>query len=70
VYSGLFNGCPAGIAVDQSGSAYVAGMTYGGLTTTPGSYQPNPGGGYDAFVMKINPAGTSLIYSTYLGGPL
>ena len=69
VYSGLFNGCPAGIAVDQSGSAYVAGMTYGGLTTTPGSYQPKPGGGYDAFVMKINPAGTSLIYSTYLGGP-
>lgn len=69
VYSGLFNGWPTGIAVDQSGSAYLTGWASGALKTTAGSYQPNPGGGPDAFVIKINPAGTDLVYSTYLGGP-
>jgi hypothetical protein len=30
--------------------------------------QPANGGGYDAFVSKINPTGSALVYSTYLGG--
>jgi hypothetical protein len=58
-----------GIAVDAAGNAYVAGLT--GSTTFPitASVQPNFGGGdSDAFVMKINTAGNTMVYSTYLGG--
>src|SRR5262249_25948411 len=37
--------------------------------TTPGAFQTTPGGGsQDAIAAKINPSGTALIYSTYLGG--
>ena len=37
--------------------------------TTPGAFQTTFGGGvYDAFVTKLNPTGTALVYSTYLGG--
>ena len=37
--------------------------------TTPGAFQTTFGGGdYDAFVTKLNAAGTALVYSTYLGG--
>lgn len=59
-----------GIAIDDIGHAYVTGGTASAnFTTTPGAFQPTHGGGfYDAFVTKINPTGTSLIYSTYLGG--
>lgn len=56
------------IAVDSSGSAYVTGMTAAtDFPTTPGAVQTNYGGG-DAFVAKLNPAGTALVYSTYLNG--
>jgi hypothetical protein len=38
--------------------------------TTPGAFQTSPGGNccVDAFVTKLNPTGTGLVYSTYLGG--
>ncbi|MGD1095325.1 MAG: SBBP repeat-containing protein [Bryobacteraceae bacterium] len=53
------------IAVDSSGNAYIAGNTYGsGLPTTPGALVTN---GIGAFVTKVNPAGTSLVYLTLLG---
>jgi hypothetical protein len=58
-----------GIAVDGSGNAYVTGAT--GSTDFPtlkplqGTYG---GGDSDAFVTKLNPTGTALVYSTYLGG--
>jgi len=59
-----------GIAVDSSGNAYVAGAT--GSTDFPitaGGLQTTYGGGYnDVFVAKLNASGTSLVYSTYLGG--
>jgi len=59
-----------GIAFDNSGNAYVAGATdstsfptknpiYGSLGTSTGS---------NAFVTEVNPTGTALVYSTYLGG--
>jgi Beta-propeller repeat len=65
-----------GIAVDSNGNAYVTGITGDGFPTafpaasptTVNSSQPIYGGGIDAFVTKINPAGTALVYSTYLGG--
>jgi hypothetical protein len=59
-----------GIAVDGAGNAYVTGFTDG--TSFPGvggsSIQPANGGGDDAFVTKINAAGTAILYSTFLGG--
>ena len=61
-----------GIAVDQAGNAYVTGLpTPGsGFPGTAGSLiQSTYGGGTDdAFVTKLNAAGTALVYSTYLGG--
>jgi len=70
------------IAVDSAGSAYVAGRTYspdfplvrplqaalnGGCCPSPPGHVPGfpPS---DAFIAKLNPAGTALLYSTYFGG--
>jgi hypothetical protein len=53
------------IAVDSSGAAYIAG----GTDSTDFPAAAGPGSpGRDAFVAKLNPAGTALVYSTYLGG--
>ncbi|MEG4226804.1 MULTISPECIES: DUF7948 domain-containing protein [unclassified Microcoleus] len=57
-----------GIAVDSSGNAYVTGLTGDGFPTTPGASQPTSGGDIDAFITKVNPTGSALVYSTYLGG--
>lgn len=58
-----------GIAVDSSGSAYITGDTEStNYPTTPGAFQTTLRGVVDAIVTKFNPAGTSLAYSTYLGG--
>jgi hypothetical protein len=55
-----------GIAVDSAGNAYVAGSTNSAnFPTTPGAFQTTCCG---AFVTKINPTGSALVYSTYLGG--
>jgi hypothetical protein len=57
------------IAVDASGNAYVTGLTDSTNFPTANALQStNSSGTYDAFVTKINPAGSALIYSTYLGG--
>ena len=58
-----------GIAVDAAGNAYVTGSTASTDFPTANPLQPNYGGGvYDVFVAKLNPAGSALVYSTYLGG--
>jgi beta-propeller repeat-containing protein len=59
-----------GIAVDTGGNAHVTGITGSqSFPTTPGAFQTSFGGGRrDAFVTKINAAGSALAYSTYLGG--
>jgi hypothetical protein len=61
-----------GIAVDSSGYMYLTGATSSlGLSkfpTTPGAMFTQNQGMQDAFVTKINPNGTPLVYSTYLGG--
>ena len=58
-----------GIAVDSSGNAYVTGATETTDFPTMNPLQPVYGGGpHDAFVSKINPSGSGLVYSTYLGG--
>src|SRR5262249_58851490 len=57
------------IAVDGAGAAYVTGTTYSNNFNTFAPLQTiNRGGKYDAFVTKINPAGSGIVYSTYLGG--
>jgi hypothetical protein len=57
-----------GIAVDSSGNAYVAGSTLSANFPTATPLQAATGGGYDAFVAKLDAAGSSLVYATYLGG--
>jgi hypothetical protein len=58
-----------GIAVDSGGSAYVAGVTSSPNFPTLAALQTgHAGGGLDAFVTKFTPAGTTLVYSTYIGG--
>jgi hypothetical protein len=59
-----------GIAVDASGSAYVAGLTNSTtFPTTPGAFQvSNHNSLHTAFVSKLHPDGSSLDYSTYLSG--
>lgn len=60
-----------GIALDNDGHAFVSGWTdSSGFPTTPGAFQPTKpaGTGRDAFVVKLNPAGTGLVYGTFLGG--
>src|SRR5208283_3309800 len=60
----------SGIAVDAAGNAYITGWTGAGFPTTPGAFQTAYGGGtFDAFVAKLNPTGSALVYATYLGGP-
>jgi Beta-propeller repeat len=57
------------IAVDAAGSSYVTGRTSSpGFPTTPGAFDTTPGGSGDAFVTKLAPDGSTLAYSTYLGG--
>ena len=62
------------IAVDAAGSAYVTGTTSSAdFPTTAGAFQPTYAGGNfncssDAFVSKLDPTGSVLVYSTYLGG--
>ncbi len=73
LYSGLLAGGRSeeayGIAVDGDGNAYVAGKTDSDdFPTTPGSFDPTFNGNTDAFVTKLNAAGSALVYSTYLGG--
>ncbi len=57
-----------GIAIDAAGSAYVVGLTFSADFPTKSPFQATKGAQQDAFVTKVNPAGTALVYSTYLGG--
>ncbi len=58
----------ADIAVDADGNAYVTGSTRSTDFPTANPIQPVNAGGEDAFVTKLNAAGSALVYSTYLGG--
>ena len=73
MYSTFLGGSGGGnygnaIAVDSTGSTYVAGLT--GSTNFPvqNAYQSHLAGGSDAFLLKVNPSGTALVFSTYFGG--
>lgn len=73
VYATFFGGrsrdSARAIALDAAGNAYIAGFTYStDFPTTVGAYRTSAAGQEDAFVAKLNPAGTGLVYSTILGG--
>jgi Beta-propeller repeat/Abnormal spindle-like microcephaly-assoc'd, ASPM-SPD-2-Hydin/Cep192 domain 4 len=58
-----------GIAVDSDGNAYVTGQTQStDFPTSAGAFQTTAGGNGDAFVAKLSASGSTLSYSTYLGG--
>ena len=59
------------VAVDSAGDAYLAGATWSSDFPTFIPLQPGIAAKYagsNAFVTKLNPAGSALLYSTYLGG--
>ena len=67
------------IAVDLQGNAYVTGIANPAFLPFDGAFQTSPGGGTcfsgpnvipcpDILVAKLNPSGTELVYSTFLGG--
>ena len=57
-----------GIGVDSGGSAYVTGVTSSSNFPVVSAAQGALNGASDAFVAKLNTAGSALVYSTYLGG--
>jgi len=68
---GSGNDIGSAIAVDAFGDAFVAGQTASStdFPHTTGAFQTTFGGGdTDAFVLELNPSGSTLTYSTYLGG--
>jgi hypothetical protein len=69
-YVGTVDATTVPIAIDGSGNVYLTGQTSAtDFPTTPGAFQTTYGGGLDdAFVTKLNAAGSGLVYSTYLGG--
>ncbi len=56
------------IALDSSDNAYVTGLTKSADFPTRNGYQDTPAGAPDAYVSKLDPQGSALAYSTYLGG--
>ena len=66
---GSFGEVGRGIAVDLAGNAFITGTTFSdNFTTTAGAFQATNRGQGDAFVTRVNPAGTALVYSSFLGG--
>jgi hypothetical protein len=73
VYSTVLGGTSSeagkGIAVDGAGNAYLAGITFSSdYPTTPGAFDTSSNGGFDAFLTKLDSTGSTLSYSSYLGG--
>lgn len=57
-----------GIAVDPSGSAYVGGRTSSADFPVASAFQSQILGNFSAFALRLDPTGSTLIFSTYLGG--
>jgi hypothetical protein len=73
VYSTYLGGNSAdvgfAIAIDFSDDAYVTGYTESNnFPTTESTFQSTLNGSQDAFVTELNPSGTALVFSSYLGG--
>jgi hypothetical protein len=60
---------PSAILLDSTGNIYITGSTLSpNFPTTSGVLQPTYGGNGDAFLAELDPSGSSLVFSTYLGG--
>ncbi|MEK7183944.1 MAG: SBBP repeat-containing protein [Patescibacteria group bacterium] len=57
-----------GLAVNSSGNAYVSGITASADFPILAPFQTTNAGGFDAFVTELGTTGTTLVYSTFLGG--
>jgi hypothetical protein len=73
IYATLLGGkdvdAATAIAIDVAHAAYITGNTASAdFPATPGALQPHLAGSSDAFVAKLNAAGSALVYATYLGG--
>src|SRR4030095_12021688 len=72
VYSSFLGGASGeqglGVAVDSQGSAYITGRTNSTDFPVVNAYQSVKGTVDDAFIVKLNPAGSALVYATYFGG--
>jgi hypothetical protein len=82
LFGGMFDDTVADLAVGGDGATYIIGSTFSpNFPTTPGAFDTGCGtdtpkkcdydGSFyydDTFVAKLNPAGTSLVYATFLGG--
>lgn len=80
IYSTLVHAAPSAIAADSSGASYVTGTAGADFPSSPGAVQPKLATGTcpalrypdapcaDAFVLKLNSAGTAAAYATFLGG--
>ena len=55
------------IRVDSTGSVYIGGRTSSDDFPTMNAFQSKRAGGADAFLLRVNPAGSTLIFSTYIG---
>lgn len=61
----------ASIALDATGSVYISGLTINSATIYPvtsGAFQTTHNGGHDVFVSRLSPSGSTLLYSTLIGG--
>ena len=72
VYAGFIGGDArdrsAGVAVDATGAAYATGLTNGGSFPTAVGPDTSFNGSFDAWVAKVAPDGSGLVYSGFLGG--
>ena len=75
VYAGYIGGngqdIARGVAVDAAGNAYIAGYCTSAQWSFPVLVGPglsHSGGSFDAWVAKVNPEGTALLYAGYIGG--
>lgn len=59
---------PRSLTLDAEGNLYVVGQTRSSNFPTAHPLQAQNAGGFDAFVAKLAPSGSSLVYSTYFGG--
>jgi len=57
-----------GISVDSNGAVYVTGITDSSDFPTSNALYDQSAGGFDVFIAKLDPSGSRLVFSTYLGG--
>src|SRR5262245_27131793 len=72
VYATYFGGSASdeghSIAVDAGGNAYITGFTTSSDFPIVNGFQRTRGGGQDAYVLKLNSTGSSIVFSTFIGG--